>query len=76
MLNVTLPYTVVVALEDNSTFYIIDEKISLPRGRCIILRGNVAHSSSEYEVDNIRYHIYMDVADEHVAQEGTHVHWL
>jgi hypothetical protein len=73
--TLTAPYSCVVALEEGSSFYINDVKIALDKGNAIILRGDVVHSGSEYKFDNIRYHIYIDVAGEHVANEGTHVHW-
>ena len=72
----TVPYSCLLALEEGSFFYLNEEKISLSKGSVIILRGDVVHSGSEYDKDNIRYHIYMDVAGEHEARSADHVHWV
>eukprot|EP00603_Paraphysomonas_imperforata_P005138 CAMPEP_0114435292 /NCGR_PEP_ID=MMETSP0103-20121206/12751_1 /TAXON_ID=37642 ORGANISM="Paraphysomonas imperforata, Strain PA2" /NCGR_SAMPLE_ID=MMETSP0103 /ASSEMBLY_ACC=CAM_ASM_000201 /LENGTH=224 /DNA_ID=CAMNT_0001605305 /DNA_START=17 /DNA_END=688 /DNA_ORIENTATION=+ len=70
------PYSVVVALEDGSSLYVGDAKVSLPARSAIIFRGDVSHSGSEYALDNIRYHVYIDVNDMHEARKGTHVKWV
>jgi hypothetical protein len=69
-----MPYSVLIALEDDSFIYIEGNKISVPKGSAVVLRGNVTHSGSEYPKSNLRYHIYIDTS-EHVANEGSHVKW-
>ena len=53
--------------------YVKEEKVDIPLGYAIIFRGDVRHSSSEYDCDNIRYHLHIDVVGLHEAREGTHV---
>jgi hypothetical protein len=71
----TMPYTCLVALEGDSFLYIEDKKIALRAGNVAIMRGDVVHAGSEYAVDNIRYHVYMDVAGVHKADSGDYVRW-
>jgi hypothetical protein len=74
--NASQPYSCVVALEEGTSFYLGSRKMDLPAGSAIIFRGDVAHSGSEYAVDNIRFHLYIDVCDCHEARAGTHVRWV
>ena len=74
--GVSMPYSCLVALESGSYVYLNDSKMILPKGSAVVFRGDVVHSGAEYSADNIRYHLYIDVRDKHVASEGTHVHWV
>lgn len=69
------PYSILVAIENDSFIYVNGDKLSLPIATAIIMRGDVIHAGCEYSTDNMRLHIYMDVVGIHVAKEGTQVKW-
>lgn len=73
--GVVCPYSILLALENDSYVYVNGEKLPLPIATAIIMRGDVLHSGSEYDTDNMRLHIYMDVVGFHVAKEGKDVKW-
>ena len=68
------PYVGLVALENNTTLNIEGKVVCIPLGACLIMRGNVIHAGSAYNVDNIRFHFYMDT-DMYVARNGRHTEW-
>lgn len=68
------PHVGLIALENDTTMHVEGEKVSVPKGSCIIMRGNVVHAGSDYKVDNIRFHFYMDTPD-YEASGGTHTLW-
>ena len=68
------PYVGLIALEDNTTLHIEGNKVDIPKGSCLIMRGNVTHAGSDYAVDNIRFHFYLDTP-KYVASGGTHTDW-
>ena len=75
VLGSTMPYSILIALEHDAYVYLYGVKTPLPIGCAVVLRGDVLHSGSEYKNDNIRYHLYMDVKNVHVAEDGTQLQW-
>lgn len=60
------PYGMIVALDDNTRFIVYPDKntkkyLRLNRGDILIFRGDLLHAGSEYYVQNIRLHAYIDV---------------
>jgi hypothetical protein len=63
-----LPYSGLIALED-STFLDVHvgkgrDKISIPIGSCLLMRGDVAHGGCEYKEPNMRLHFHVQIAKE------------
>lgn len=73
--GIVQPYSCVVSVEAGSSIYIGTVKIDLPAGSAIIFRGDCVHGGAEYMKDNIRYHLYIDVEEKHVARHGEAVSW-
>lgn len=42
----------------------------------LCLGDDVKHGGAEYSTDNIRYHLYVDVVDAHVASDGSLLKWV
>ena len=68
------PHVGLIALENSTTLQVEGQKVVVPKGSCLIMRGSVLHAGSDYDVDNIRFHFYMDTPH-YVASGGTHTQW-
>jgi hypothetical protein len=69
-----MPYVGLIALEDNTTLYVDKEKVDIPKGSCLLMRGSVIHAGSDYVKSNMRFHFYMDTP-QHVASHGEETNW-
>lgn len=55
------PMGLLLALDEGATFKVRGKKVDIPKGGAVLFRGNLKHSGSGYEEDNIRAHMYIVV---------------
>ena len=68
------PYSVLLALMDDSYVYLDNVKFHLPKGYAVIMRGNQIHSGAEYDTYNVRFHMYLDTK-QYKAKDGVNINW-
>ena len=62
-------FIVLISLENNTKLYVYSnetkkmELVILQQCQILIGRGSLLHAGSDYDVDNIRFHMYVDCAD-------------
>jgi hypothetical protein len=57
------PGGLLIALQNNTKFSLVDKDIVLNKGDCIFFEGDCPHAGASFEKDNIRIHIYLDVLE-------------
>jgi hypothetical protein len=69
------PYVLLGAFQEGTALRIEGTLVKIPKGACLIMRGDVVHQGCAYNKTNIRFHMYL-IPEEFTEHVGEFVGWV